>query len=293
MKSATKCRFTCRVNTWGGNMNDNKNVSLFNFKDHRVRVVDIDGSPWFVAADVCRALGLVGWASTYTLRLDLTEKQVIRKGDVSSLKLETLFGDKQPSLSLITESGLYKLVMKSRKEDAKEFQDWVTRDVLPAIRKDGMYVQGEEKIDLTDDDALDRMTELVLEGIRRKLTRVEKERDEALADRQAVQPKVDLADKVVEVGRTLARSIRTYPGVNSMKIKSDLMRHGYLYQKGGTYRVHSKYRQDVFIERVTEPQGYVDIIVGPKGHLVLDKLYNDNQLTMLKGQSPVDRKVTA
>ena len=121
--------------------------------------MDIDGKPWFVAADVCRALGLVGWASTYTLRLDLTEKQVIRKGDVSSLKLETLFGDKQPSLSLITESGLYKLVMKSRKEDAKEFQDWIASDVLPAIRKDGMYVKGEEKIDLTDDDALDRLTD--------------------------------------------------------------------------------------------------------------------------------------
>lgn len=54
---------------------------------------------------------------------------------------------------MLAESGLYKLVLKSRKPDAKEFRDWVTRDVLPAIRKDGMYVKGEEKIDLADDDA--------------------------------------------------------------------------------------------------------------------------------------------
>lgn len=47
---------------------------------------------------------------------------------------------------LITESGLYKLIMRSDKPEAKRFQDWVTREVLPAIRKDGLYVVGEEKV---------------------------------------------------------------------------------------------------------------------------------------------------
>jgi len=49
-------------------------------------------------------------------------------------------------LLLITESGLYKLIMRSDKPEARKFQDWVTREVLPAIRKDGMYVAGEEKL---------------------------------------------------------------------------------------------------------------------------------------------------
>lgn len=48
--------------------------------------------------------------------------------------------------NLISESGLYKLVMRSDKPAAREFQDWVTRTVLPAIRKDGMYVMGEENV---------------------------------------------------------------------------------------------------------------------------------------------------
>ena len=48
--------------------------------------------------------------------------------------------------TIITESGLYKLVMRSDKPQAKEFQDWVTGTVLPAIRKDGAYIMGEEKV---------------------------------------------------------------------------------------------------------------------------------------------------
>jgi|GEM_PF-6970342 Prophage antirepressor len=51
-----------------------------------------------------------------------------------------------PASYIISESGLYKLVMRSDKPEAREFQDWVTREVLPAIRKDGMYVAGEEKV---------------------------------------------------------------------------------------------------------------------------------------------------
>ncbi|MDQ7835598.1 MAG: BRO family protein [Humidesulfovibrio sp.] len=49
-------------------------------------------------------------------------------------------------VAVISESGLYKLIMRSDKPAAKRFQNWVTREVLPALRKDGMYVMGEEKV---------------------------------------------------------------------------------------------------------------------------------------------------
>lgn len=51
-----------------------------------------------------------------------------------------------PSLSLISESGFYKLIMRSDKPDARKFQDWVTREVLPSIRKDGGYILGQERM---------------------------------------------------------------------------------------------------------------------------------------------------
>jgi prophage antirepressor-like protein len=99
-------------------------------------VVDIDGSPWFVAADVCRALGLKphtsgGWGH-HLGRLGEDEVTPISELGVNAK------GHGMNHAKAITESGLYKLVLRSDKDRAKEFQDWVTRDVLPAIRKDGL-----------------------------------------------------------------------------------------------------------------------------------------------------------
>ena len=57
-----------------------------------------------------------------------------------------LFPGRTARASLVSESGLYKLIMRSDKPEARKFQDWVTREVLPAIRKDGAYIMGEEKV---------------------------------------------------------------------------------------------------------------------------------------------------
>lgn len=124
-------------------------VSTFRFERHpseypfRIRVVEIDGNPWFVAKDVCEVLGLDGYASQHTKRLDDDECRVMTRTQNTSLPI---FKGKAARVTLISESGLYKLIMRSDKPIAKRFQDWVTRDVLPAIRKDGMYVLGEEKV---------------------------------------------------------------------------------------------------------------------------------------------------
>lgn len=122
-------------------------LSLFSFNGHDVRVVMIDGAPWWVASGVCRALELPGYPSAHTDRLAPDEKRILRRKDVSTPEVETaLFGYKVPAVSLVSESGLYKLIMRSDKPEARVFQDWVTRVVLPAIRKDGAYIMGEEKV---------------------------------------------------------------------------------------------------------------------------------------------------
>ncbi|MDV2968846.1 Bro-N domain-containing protein [Nitratireductor aquimarinus] len=121
-------------------MNDNrkngeagdKPVSLFDFKGHKVRVVELEGEPWFVAGDVCGVLGLDN-TSYVAQRLNIEEKH--------SFKLSNQRG--RPAI-IVSESGLYKLVMRSDKPEARGFQDWVTKTVLPAIRKDGGYIAGEE-----------------------------------------------------------------------------------------------------------------------------------------------------
>ena len=108
-----------------------------------IRAAEIEGEPWFVAADVAALLyGTTTGLSHIYARLSDAEQQIIVRGkQVPS----HLFSGKAPKRRLISESGLYKLVMRSDKPEAKEFQHWVTSVVLPAIRKDGGYIQGNRR----------------------------------------------------------------------------------------------------------------------------------------------------
>lgn len=109
-------------------------IQHFDFNSSQVRIVFIDGEPWFVAKDVCNVLevGNVGQALS---RLDDDE--------VKQLDYQTIITlNDDPSiarLSAISESGLYSLTLSSRKPQAKDFKRWVTREVLPSIRKTGGY----------------------------------------------------------------------------------------------------------------------------------------------------------
>jgi len=112
-------------------------VMPLEFDGKPVRVVNVGGDPWWVASDVCRVLGIGnasmavnGNAKTGNLGLDDDEKGVINH-DTPSGPQEML---------CVNESGLYSLIFKSRKPDAKRFRKWVTSEVLPAIRKTGRYV---------------------------------------------------------------------------------------------------------------------------------------------------------
>jgi prophage antirepressor-like protein len=96
---------------------------------HKVRVViDKHGNPWWVAKDVCEVLDL-GQVSRAISRLDDDEKGVTT--------ITTLGGNQQ--MAVVNESGLYSLIMTSRKPEAKAFKKWVTSEVLPTIRKTGSY----------------------------------------------------------------------------------------------------------------------------------------------------------
>lgn len=111
-------------------------LTTFNFRDNNVRVVEIDGEPWFVASDVCLILGLGGDSNKACRPLLQDEKMTATRTTYPYL---FRVGRGSMRLILISESGLYKLVMRSDKPAARAFQDWVTRDVLPTIRKTGAY----------------------------------------------------------------------------------------------------------------------------------------------------------
>jgi len=105
------------------------NPQVFNFDNLPVRTVDRDGAIWFVAADVCKALEISNPRDA-TGRLDTDEKDDVGITDTIG---------REQTVNIISESGLYALVMTSRKAQAKRFKKWVTAEVLPQIRKTGSY----------------------------------------------------------------------------------------------------------------------------------------------------------
>lgn len=116
---------------------------LFKFEGKSVRVVMIEDKPWFVLVDVCSCLGMnPNNTTSYSRHIGEDERQIVRKDTLISCQGTRGY----PFMTIISESGLYKIIMRSDKPAAKRFQDWVTREVLPALRKDGMYVMGEEKV---------------------------------------------------------------------------------------------------------------------------------------------------
>lgn len=121
---------------------------LISFRFHNtqaVRVLEVYGNPWFVASDVCTILGIVHAASSLRL-LDDDEKGVH--------SMHTLGGEQR--VTIINESGMYALILRSRKPEAKQFRKWVTSEVLPAIRKTGRYEEPAKTEDIVT-EPLDRV----------------------------------------------------------------------------------------------------------------------------------------
>jgi prophage antirepressor-like protein len=116
-------------------------LTTYDFNKNTIRVVEIDGEPWFVVRDVTNLLNFQTTAGSGWLTKHLLPEEV-RTIRISEGKRGN------PNKVVVSESGLYKLILRAQRANpvAREFQDWVTRVVLPAIRKDGAYVSGEEKL---------------------------------------------------------------------------------------------------------------------------------------------------
>lgn len=107
---------------------DNKIIAFTNPEFGEVRTLNIENEPWFVAADVCKALE-IGNPTDAMRRLDADERTLVSiEGASNGL-----------SVNAVNEPGLYTLVLGSRKPEAKAFKRWITHDVIPSIRKNGEY----------------------------------------------------------------------------------------------------------------------------------------------------------
>ncbi|MBW4686923.1 MAG: hypothetical protein KME40_17900 [Komarekiella atlantica HA4396-MV6] len=121
------------------------NLSIFNFESHEVRFVGTADEPWWVANDICKVLEITN-SSMAIANLDSDEKT----HDISIVDVSGKFaGKREQRVWCINESGLYSLVLTSRKPQAKRFKKWLAFEVIPSIRKTGNYsVKPPQQIDI-------------------------------------------------------------------------------------------------------------------------------------------------
>lgn len=150
-------------------------LQIFENKDFgKVRTVTLDGAPCFVAADVCRALDIANSRDAVN-RLDDDEKNTVVLTD----------GNRgNPNVTVVTESGLYSLVIGSRKPEAKQFKRWITHEVIPTIRKTGGYVNNDDLFVNTylpnADDTTKALFRSTLETIRTQNAKLEEYKPKAI-----------------------------------------------------------------------------------------------------------------
>lgn len=156
------------------------NLQIFNSPDFgQIRTIQQNGEPWFVGKDVAQALG-------YSQTAKAVREHV--KDNHKGMSVLDTPGGKQET-TIIDEAGLYSLVMRAKTEKAEAFQEWVTSEVLPAIRKHGGYLTA-DKIEqaLTDPDTIIKLATTLKEE--------RAARQQAEASLKAAQPKMLFADAV-------------------------------------------------------------------------------------------------
>ena len=111
-------------------------LQVFNYKEHQVRTVEVNGEVWFVAKDVCDILEIQN-VTQAVQNLDEDERSMHYIG-------------RQGEANIISEAGLYKLVFNSRKPEAKEFTRWVTHEVLPTLHRTGTFTVNQPQVSLEE-----------------------------------------------------------------------------------------------------------------------------------------------
>lgn len=198
------------------------NELMYRFENNNVRVIMKENEPWFVMKDVCEVLDIKNHSDAFS-RLEDHEK---------GLGIADTVGGKQ-NVSVINESGLYALIFTSRKEQAKRFRTWVTSEVLPAIRKHGIYAT-DDILEKTLDNP-DFMIELLT-----KLKEERKARKEAETT-VAILSHVNKTYTSTELGKELGFK-------SAIALNKRLHELGIQYPQNGTWVLYSKYAELGYVQ---------------------------------------------
>lgn len=225
----------------------NNEIQKFDFKGASLRTLtDEAGEPWFVAKDVCDILGMSNPSMAVT---------ALDKDEVAQIDPKDYLGSENRSnqaVNIVSEPGLYKLIMRSRKPEAKRFQRWVTHEVLPQIRRTGGYIPTSESD--SDEDIMAMAVLVAQKTIERKNQQLQAKD----AQIKVLEPKARFADAVAASDGTclvgeLAKMLRQ----NGMDIGQNrlfrlLQADGYLGKSGSNRNVPTQRAMDLGLFRIKE-----------------------------------------
>ena len=216
-------------------MND---IQIFNFGSAEIRIQIVGGEPMFCLADVCKVLDI---ANPSQLKTRLTQDGVITNEVIDSM------GRKQGA-TFITEQNLYKVIFQSRKPEAEAFTDWVTGEVLPAIRKNGGYMVAAPLE--TPEQLYKRCMTILHDTIERQKAQIAAQ-DEQL---KLQAPAVEYCETVLASSSLMTvNAIAAHLGVSAKRLNAFLDAEGWIYKQGDTWYPSFKIRDRGYCDFETVP----------------------------------------
>lgn len=222
-------------------------LTVFNNPEFgEIRTVEINGEPWFVAVDVCRAL-----------ELEDVNKALSRLDDDESTRIEIPHPqstEKRIVVNSVNEPGLYSLVLGSRKKEAKLFKRWITHEVIPSIRKTGSY-------SMTPKDYASALRALADEVEKRERLEIENKIQGQIITEY--QPKVDYYTEILNSTGTMTVSqIAKDYGMSAKQLNVILKEEHVQYNNRGQWLLYQDKASEGYTKSKTIPITYKD---GAKG----------------------------
>ena len=255
----------------------NNEIQRFDFKGAALRTLtDENGEPWFVAKDACDILGI----DTNHLR------EALDDDEITNLRNSEVWNQPGRAPLIISEPGLYKLIMRSRKPEAKEFQRWVTHEVLPQIRRTGGYIPAGDAD--SDEDIMARAVLVAQKTIERKNQQLQAN----AAQIRELEPKARFADAVAASDGTcligeLAKMLRQNGlDIGQNRLFEILRQDGYLGKTGSNRNVPTQKAIDLGLFRIKETA-----ITHSDGHVTINrtaKVTGKGQIYFISRYCPPD-----
>lgn len=216
-----------------------KDLQIFNNKEFgEIRTTEIKNLPYVCLADVCKILDI---KNARDCKTRLNQDGVVTTDGVDNL-------GRKNQITFINESNLYKVIFQSRKPEAEKFTEWVTSEVLPSIRKNGMYATNE----LLDnpDLAIKVFEQLKQEREEKKLLQLENTQQKQLIGE--LKPKADYTDRILQnKGLVTITAIAKDYGMSAKSFNKKLFELGVQFKQSGQWFLYEKYHDNGYTHSET------------------------------------------